>query len=50
MERRYHGFWDEAMMGDYIWSYTRIGTQNQQKKNKKEYNFFPTYSKKNKTC
>lgn len=23
MERRYQGFWDEAMMGDYCWFLTR---------------------------
>lgn len=40
MERRYHGFWDAAMMGDYIWSLIRETEYESNKKQRRSQNFF----------
>ncbi|CAH0550101.1 unnamed protein product [Brassicogethes aeneus] len=40
MERRYHGFWDAAMMGDYIWSLIRETEYESSKKQRRSQNFF----------
>lgn len=40
MERRYQGFWDERMMGDYIWFLIRESDINSNKRQSKTKNFF----------
>ncbi|KAM8703112.1 hypothetical protein ACLKA7_007823 [Drosophila subpalustris] len=40
MEKRYNGFWDAAMMGDYIWSLTREADYKCNKRQKRSHNFF----------
>lgn len=40
MEHRYQGFWDERMMGDYIWFLIRESDINSNKRQSKTKNFF----------
>lgn len=40
MEHRYQGFWDERMMGDYIWFLIRESDINSNKRQSKTNNFF----------
>lgn len=40
MERRYQGFWDERMMGDYIWFLIRESDINSNKRQSKTKIFF----------
>lgn len=42
IERRYQGFWDEAMLGDYIWFLTREADHTSNQKQSKSHNFFKT--------
>jgi len=40
IERRYHGFWDAAMMGDYIWFLIRETDNSFYKKQIRNQNYF----------
>lgn len=40
MEHRYQGFWDERMMGDYIWFLIRESDINSNKRQSKTKIFF----------
>ena len=39
-ERRYHGFWDETMMGDYIWFLIRETNAKTDKRQKESQIYF----------
>lgn len=40
MERRYQGFWDEGMMGDYCWFLIRETDPASNKRQNKSQNYF----------
>lgn len=40
IERRYCGFWDEAMMGDYVWFLIRESNTITNKRQSKNHNYF----------
>lgn len=40
MEQRYQGFWDERMLGDYIWFLIRETDQKKNKRKSKGLNHF----------
>lgn len=40
IEHRYQGFWNEAMMGDYIWFLIRETDPQQYKRKTKAHNYF----------
>lgn len=40
MERRYHGFYNTAMMGDYVWSLIRHTNNDVYQKQRRSHQFF----------
>lgn len=40
IERRYQGFWDEAMLGDYVWFLTRETDPKSNRRQSKSHNYF----------